>query len=131
MHMLRAMEAMEGSGECTRQTRLKGMTQEENERPQIDCVLEKRSTDDPQQSESSANMEEGGNTTICQTTFLKGRVPTLETSPFDIPQGDQQGEGSLTDPLDHLKDGKQSQKSPATNPLDLLTQAEPTAPVSS
>ena len=58
-------------------------------------------------------------------------VPTLETSPFDISQGDQQGEGSPKGQLDHLEEGEQCQKSPATKPLNVLTQTKATAPMSS
>ena len=41
----RAMESMDRLGEDTGQTRLKGMTEEEDERSQIAHVMEKRSTD--------------------------------------------------------------------------------------
>ena len=76
MHIKRAMEAMEGSGECMRQIGLKGTTEEENERSQIDCVVEKRSTDGTHsKARPLAYKEQGDETTICQMTFLKRWSP--------------------------------------------------------
>ena len=80
------MEAMDGSEESMRQTRLKGTKEKENERPQMNYVLEKRSTNETHSKVGpSAYKEEGGEMTICQIIILKRWVPTLETSSFDRP----------------------------------------------